>query len=878
MTDYFLVNSYDIFLDISKKNEEIKKIIIEETPSLTEEERKKLFKTKGNEKTIQVIKARQAPLEKEKKSLDQKIQAINHQIENFETPLFLPKFFKAIAGKPASEKEFILAADAKAKGLKYKFLKILYVALKKDGTFGGKHDENYPKHIALHALLGYLWKIANTKEQIITVMHQAGLFKSATLSKHRLESAISLHDLALANYETGEYVEVGNKRFPKEYWRLKGNIEEGEKIPFEDVAYAGYGYEIYERRFPENVGMGNAGGNKDRMGDKGPLKNYPDCGETALRNFFNIMFSKEGGSFDVGLIPTGWAYHEKLLDFYTHFPNISVQKGQAATDAWSSIVSDLNKKDNPELNTDVQYVGRHTPGKKFSEINSGPWGMGNILNVMGKLTGDEELQVPWTYKNVPIDFHNLTAEATQAFHEQIASKLTHLCTLLSRKGFKVNWSKEGQRKISSVHGHFKFHVENESFIFNISPGHFQIDSPPQQTKDWRKGKNFSDELLQPFYSKNPLNSLLNPKISEKSVEDIISFWKNKTELSQITFPLRWGYKLYGVYVEDENAQKMIMDLVNKLLQPSEKNHPLVEDFVHSLLVDKYRNTQLFYAVYKGHLEIVKLLLEKGANVNAKDKYGDTPLLRATKQRHLEIVKLLLDKGADVNEKDKYGDTPLLSAVEIDHLEIVKLLLEKGANVNAKNMNGYTPLMRATENGHLEMVKLLLDRGANVNEKNKNNYETSLHWAVWRRWGGDLEIAKLLLEKGANVNAKDMNGYTPLLRATEQGDLEIMRLLLYKGADVNEKNKSEETPLHAAAKSGKIGIIKLLLQYNADITIVNENIKTPLDLIKDIAAQLKIKDTAGELPKVNELISLMQRYEAKRKAATQQSKTLGGTKG
>lgn len=131
--------------------------------------------------------------------------------------------------------------------------------------------------------------------------------------------------------------------------------------------------------------------------------------------------------------------------------------------------------------------------------------------------------------------------------------------------------------------------------------------------------------------------------------------------------------------------------------------------------DKYGFTALVWAAGKGNTEIVKLLLSKGADVNAKDKavYGGTALMAAANRGHTEIVKLLLSKGADVNAKDEAGGTALMAAAGNGNTEIVNLLLSKGADVNAKDKNGYTALMAATIRGHTEILKLFKDAGADL---------------------------------------------------------------------------------------------------------------------------------------------------------------------
>ncbi|KFX86530.1 hypothetical protein O988_09522, partial [Pseudogymnoascus sp. VKM F-3808] len=126
-------------------------------------------------------------------------------------------------------------------------------------------------------------------------------------------------------------------------------------------------------------------------------------------------------------------------------------------------------------------------------------------------------------------------------------------------------------------------------------------------------------------------------------------------------------------------------------------------------------TPLSWAAQKGHKSIVKLLMEKGAEVDTKDtKYGLTPLSWAALSGHGTVVELLMEKGADVVAEDRdFGQTPLFWALENGHEAVVKLLLEKGAKVDTKTYSGWTLLLFAKDNGDEAVVKLLMQKGAEV---------------------------------------------------------------------------------------------------------------------------------------------------------------------
>jgi predicted nucleic acid-binding Zn-ribbon protein len=156
------------------------------------------------------------------------------------------------------------------------------------------------------------------------------------------------------------------------------------------------------------------------------------------------------------------------------------------------------------------------------------------------------------------------------------------------------------------------------------------------------------------------------------------------------------------------SQKMAAQEIKKLRDEIDN----LKNNINSKEIDNSEiNKELYKACSQGNVENVKLLLDKGVDVNAKDTEGWTVLMYASEYGHTEIVKLLLESGADVNAKTEYGNTALICASVNGYTEIVKMLLEAGADVNVKSECGYTALMYASEDGHKDMVKLLLENGA-----------------------------------------------------------------------------------------------------------------------------------------------------------------------
>jgi ankyrin repeat protein len=235
-------------------------------------------------------------------------------------------------------------------------------------------------------------------------------------------------------------------------------------------------------------------------------------------------------------------------------------------------------------------------------------------------------------------------------------------------------------------------------------------------------------------------------------------------------------------------------------------------------------TPLDWAAMKGGKEMVGMLIEKGANVNAAKKDGETPLHTAANGGHKEIAEIMIEKGAKVDAADKNGETPLYNAAQKGHKEIVEILIDKGAKVDAKDKYGETPLYCAARYGHKEIAEMLIERRANVDAASKNG-ETPLYNAAQK---GHKEIVEILIDKGADVNAVDEDGETPLHGAAKYGRKEIVGMLIEGGANVLAASKNGETPLYYAAQEGHKEIAEVLTEEGANVDAVTKTGESPLD--------------------------------------------------
>ena len=259
-----------------------------------------------------------------------------------------------------------------------------------------------------------------------------------------------------------------------------------------------------------------------------------------------------------------------------------------------------------------------------------------------------------------------------------------------------------------------------------------------------------------------------------------------------------------------------------LFKPIEMVEAAIEDGVDVNGIGSNGETALHYAAYYGKTDMVRLLIESGANVNIRDidehnglSSGSTPLALAAREtfseNSSEVVDALLTAGADPNIQDDDGNTPLINAVRshseyFSTLEHVAKLVEAGADLEIKNVKGDTALMCALGGDHDELVKLLRDAGAS----DYGLKEVALSKAIF---DGDLAAVRELL----STSGIDLNYSTPLESACLLGHLEVAQALFQAGADVNQQNEvTGYTPLIAAADRGHLEVVTWLLESGAEV--------------------------------------------------------------
>ncbi|KAH0554137.1 hypothetical protein KQX54_007900 [Cotesia glomerata] len=221
------------------------------------------------------------------------------------------------------------------------------------------------------------------------------------------------------------------------------------------------------------------------------------------------------------------------------------------------------------------------------------------------------------------------------------------------------------------------------------------------------------------------------------------------------------------------------------------------------------NLMLNHVIRAGNLEEVKLLIERGVDINKPGRHSWTPLHMAAWGGQYQILKILIKNGAIVDStlfdaSIKPGWTPLHLAVRKNRIRCAKLLLRNGASVDSVENNVYHPLQIAVLNGSVKMAALLLDHGADINLKFDRKDEflkllkpntpcanflagrklPLLHFSILQKLD---KMTELLLNRGADIDSKSFTEETTLMQAVRVNDLKLVELLLAKGANPNDRD-------------------------------------------------------------------------------------------
>ena len=226
-------------------------------------------------------------------------------------------------------------------------------------------------------------------------------------------------------------------------------------------------------------------------------------------------------------------------------------------------------------------------------------------------------------------------------------------------------------------------------------------------------------------------------------------------------------------------------------------------------------TVLHYAVWFDAIDLARLVLDHGAVVDMKDSAGRTALYYAAEKNAEAAARLLIGRGADVVAVTDDGQTPLHRAAWANATVVARLLIDEGADVHIRDSSGgWTPLHVAAERGAEGVTRLLIGRGADVSAV-ADDGQTPLHRAAW---ANATVLARLLIDEGAEVHIRDSYGWTALHMAARYNSAEVAGMLIARGVDISGRVQNGWTPLHVAAQHKAADVARLLLREGVDVNM------------------------------------------------------------
>ena len=216
---------------------------------------------------------------------------------------------------------------------------------------------------------------------------------------------------------------------------------------------------------------------------------------------------------------------------------------------------------------------------------------------------------------------------------------------------------------------------------------------------------------------------------------------------------------------------------------------------------------MYRACQEGRLDLVKVLFERGYGPHSglENESGEYPIHAAAGSGQPELVRFLLDRGAEIEADDSKGGRPLHLAAEGGHVEAARVLLAAGARIDRENRYGYLPIHCAASGGSVEMVRLLKDAGAALDSK--TGPEKPMRKNELER---DPAVSASFLRAGINL----IDGEQPIHIAARRGKVAMVAYLLEQGVSPDATDNNKRTPkdyaeLEGPLEGGRLEVVELL---------------------------------------------------------------------
>ncbi|KAF3851422.1 hypothetical protein F7725_013194 [Dissostichus mawsoni] len=304
--------------------------------------------------------------------------------------------------------------------------------------------------------------------------------------------------------------------------------------------------------------------------------------------------------------------------------------------------------------------------------------------------------------------------------------------------------------------------------------------------------------------------------------------------------------------EDSFVMKAIIHAIN------DDNVPGLQHLLSSLnsydinQPNKHGTPPLLIAAGCGNVQIIEVLMRKGAEIQANDKSGANAIYYAARHGHVETLKFLHEKKCPLDVQDKSGETALHVAARYGNVDVVSYLCTIRANPDLSDREQETPLHCASWHGYSPVARALCQAGCHVDAKNREG-ESPLLTASAR---GFADIVECLVEHKADLGATDKDGHTALHLAVRRCQVDVVRCLLRHHCHLDQQDRHGNTPLHIACKDGNLPVVTAICSAKAGLDLPNKDGKTAEDLAHADQHEL-IVSLLGKLKKDNHKLSYIQ---------------------
>ncbi|XP_054905202.1 ankyrin repeat and death domain-containing protein 1B isoform X1 [Poeciliopsis prolifica] len=299
--------------------------------------------------------------------------------------------------------------------------------------------------------------------------------------------------------------------------------------------------------------------------------------------------------------------------------------------------------------------------------------------------------------------------------------------------------------------------------------------------------------------------------------------------------------------ESFDTNEMLLDTEKQFMEAAKRNDLKTMKYLGKSLNVNAKNVHhrsaLHYAVAGKNKEATQFLLQRRVKVDQTDKYGMAPIHLAAWFGSLEILKLLVQAGAEQKVENEEGLNIMHCAAINNHTEIVEYIINdmQMKELNKEDKSGHCPFALAAEHGSIEMLKILMEPYNMATMKPNKRGDTPLHLAARN---GHLDAVQLLLQSFDSRDEVNMDGETALYQAADNSQEECVLALLEAGCDPNILTVAKCSALHPVSESGNSSLVQLLLKYNAHTDVQNQQLEAPL--------HLAVKN--GHIPVIHSLVA------------------------